>query len=53
MAPPPGVFRHYEDMTNMVQVLELGFRGGRASLVLLLPFHVENLSRLEKVLTQE
>ncbi|XP_048885883.1 LOW QUALITY PROTEIN: serine (or cysteine) peptidase inhibitor, clade H, member 2 [Brienomyrus brachyistius] len=43
-----GVFHHYEDMTNMVQVLELGFRGGRASLVLLLPFHVENLSRLEK-----
>ncbi|XP_072573314.1 LOW QUALITY PROTEIN: serine (or cysteine) peptidase inhibitor, clade H, member 2 [Paramormyrops kingsleyae] len=50
-----GVFRHYEDMTNMVQVLELGFRGGRASLVLLLPFHVEKVlpSRLEKVLTQD
>ncbi|XP_066536441.1 serine (or cysteine) peptidase inhibitor, clade H, member 2 [Hoplias malabaricus] len=48
-----GVYRHYEDMENMVQVLELGLWGGKASMVLLLPFHVESLSRLERMLTVE
>lgn len=37
----------------MVQVLEMGLFGGKASLVLLLPFHVESLTRLDKVLTLE
>ncbi|KAL6490805.1 hypothetical protein MHYP_G00011500 [Metynnis hypsauchen] len=48
-----GVYSHYEDMENMVQVLELGLWGGKASMVLLLPFHVESLARLERVLTLE
>ncbi|KAF7706508.1 serine (or cysteine) peptidase inhibitor, clade H, member 2 [Silurus meridionalis] len=48
-----GVYGHYEDIENMVQVLELGLWGGKASMVLLLPFHVENLARLERVLTLE
>ncbi|XP_062849375.1 serine (or cysteine) peptidase inhibitor, clade H, member 2 [Trichomycterus rosablanca] len=48
-----GVYRHYEDIENMVQVLELGLWGGKASMVLLLPFHVENLTRLERLLTLE
>ncbi|KAM9836678.1 LOW QUALITY PROTEIN: serine (or cysteine) peptidase inhibitor, clade H, member 2 [Aulostomus maculatus] len=48
-----GVYRHHEDVENMVQVLEVSLWGGKASLVLLLPFHVENLSRLEKILTLE
>ncbi|KAM4612375.1 serine (or cysteine) peptidase inhibitor, clade H, member 2 [Polymixia lowei] len=48
-----GLYRHHEDMENMVQVVELGLWGGRASLVLLLPFHVEGLSRLDKLLTLE
>lgn len=37
----------------MVQVLEVTLSGGKASMVLLMPFHVENLSRLEKLLTVE
>lgn len=37
----------------MVQVLELPLWGGKAGLVLLLPFHVEDLARLEKLLTLE
>lgn len=37
----------------MVQVLEAPLWGGRASVVLLLPFHVENLAKLEKLLTLE
>lgn len=37
----------------MVQVLEAPLWGGKASLVLLLPFHVENLARLDKLLTLE
>lgn len=40
-------------MENMVQVLEAPLWGGKASLVLLLPFHVENLARLDKLLTLE
>lgn len=47
----PGVYRHYEDMENMVQVLELGLWEGKASMVLLLPFHVERLARLDRLLT--
>lgn len=47
----PGVYRHYEDIENMVQVLELGLWEGKASMVLILPFHVENLARLDRLLT--
>ncbi|XP_073693361.1 serine (or cysteine) peptidase inhibitor, clade H, member 2 isoform X2 [Garra rufa] len=46
-----GVYRHYEDMENMLQVLELGLWEGKASMVLLLPFHVESLARLDRLLT--
>ncbi|KAF4111367.1 hypothetical protein G5714_008398 [Onychostoma macrolepis] len=48
-----GVYRHYEDMENMVQVLELGLWEGKASMVLLLPFHVESLARLDSLLTPD
>lgn len=40
-------------MENMVQVLEAPLCGGKASVVLLMPFHVESLARLEKLLTLE
>ncbi|KAK7177002.1 hypothetical protein R3I93_001063 [Phoxinus phoxinus] len=46
-----GVYRHYEDMENMVQVLELGLWEEKASMLLLLPFHVESLARLDRLLT--
>ncbi|XP_041925551.1 serine (or cysteine) peptidase inhibitor, clade H, member 2 [Alosa sapidissima] len=48
-----GVYRHYEDVENMVQVLEVGLWGGQSSMLLLLPFHVEGLERLDKLLTLE
>ncbi|XP_029382502.1 serine (or cysteine) peptidase inhibitor, clade H, member 2 [Echeneis naucrates] len=48
-----GLYRQHEDMENMVQVLEVPLWGGKVSLVFLLPFHVENLARLEKLLTLE
>lgn len=50
---PPGLYRHHEDIENMVQVLEAPLCGGKASVVLLMPFHVESLARLEKLLTLE
>lgn len=53
LLPPSGLFRFHEDIENMVQVLEVTLSGGKASMVLLMPFHVENLSRLEKLLTVE
>lgn len=37
----------------MVQVLEVPLWQGKASVVFLLPFHVESLDRLEKLLTLE
>ncbi|KAK2862752.1 hypothetical protein Q5P01_002285 [Channa striata] len=48
-----GLYRFHEDMENMVQVLEAPLLGNKASLVLLLPFHVENLDRVEKLLNPE
>ncbi|XP_070711188.1 serine (or cysteine) peptidase inhibitor, clade H, member 2 [Pempheris klunzingeri] len=48
-----GLYRHHEDMENMVQVLELPLWGGKASVVLLLPFHVESLARVDKLLSVE
>uniref|UniRef100_A0A3Q2PR09 Serine (or cysteine) peptidase inhibitor, clade H, member 2 n=1 Tax=Fundulus heteroclitus TaxID=8078 RepID=A0A3Q2PR09_FUNHE len=48
-----GLYRFHEDVDNMVQVLEVPLWGGKASLMLLLPFHVENLARLDKLLTLE
>ncbi|XP_069042788.1 serine (or cysteine) peptidase inhibitor, clade H, member 2 [Lepisosteus oculatus] len=48
-----GIYRHYEDLEKMVQILEMPLAGGSASMVLLLPLHVEPLSRLEGLLTQE
>ncbi|KAM9426677.1 serine (or cysteine) peptidase inhibitor, clade H, member 2 [Pholidichthys leucotaenia] len=48
-----GLYRFYEDISNMVQVLEMPLWEGKASVVLLLPFHVENLARLDKLLTLE
>ncbi|XP_037613671.1 LOW QUALITY PROTEIN: serine (or cysteine) peptidase inhibitor, clade H, member 2 [Sebastes umbrosus] len=48
-----GLYRHHEDMENMVQVLEAPLCGGKASVELLMPFHVESLARLEKLLTLE
>lgn len=53
LTPPAGRYRFHEDVDNMVQVLEAPLWGGKASLVLLLPFHVENLARLDKLLTPE
>nr|XP_046236635.1 serine (or cysteine) peptidase inhibitor, clade H, member 2 isoform X3 [Scatophagus argus] len=48
-----GLYRYHEDMENMVQVLEAPLWGSKASVVLLLPFHVESLVRLDKLLTLE
>ncbi|XP_072232847.1 serine (or cysteine) peptidase inhibitor, clade H, member 2 [Leuresthes tenuis] len=48
-----GLYRFHEDTDSMVQILEAPLWGGKASLVLLLPFHVENLARLNKLLTLE
>ena len=36
-----------------MQVLEVPLRAGKASLLLLLPFHVEDLARLDRLLTLE
>lgn len=53
LSSPPGLYRFHEDMENMVQVLEAPLWRGKASMVLLLPFHVESLARLDKLLTIE
>ena len=53
LSHPTGLYRFHEDTDSMVQILEAPLWGGKASLVLLLPFHVENLARLNKLLTLE
>ena len=50
---PPGLYHYHEDIENMVQVLVAPLWEGKASVVLLLPFHVESLARLDKLLTIE
>lgn len=44
---------HIEDMENMVQLLEMGLWEGKASVLLLLPFHVETLVWVDRLLTLE
>lgn len=44
---------YFEDTENMVQVLEMGLWERKASVLLLLPFHVESLARLDRLLTLE
>ncbi|XP_051284685.1 serine (or cysteine) peptidase inhibitor, clade H, member 2 isoform X3 [Dicentrarchus labrax] len=48
-----GQYRYHEDMENMVQVLEMPLWEGKASVVLLMPFHVDSLTRMDKLLTLE
>ncbi|XP_008284430.1 serine (or cysteine) peptidase inhibitor, clade H, member 2 isoform X2 [Stegastes partitus] len=48
-----GLYRRHEDIDNMVQLLEAPLWGGKASIMLLMPFHVESLARLDKLLTLE
>ncbi|XP_063756861.1 serine (or cysteine) peptidase inhibitor, clade H, member 2 [Eleginops maclovinus] len=48
-----GLYHYHEDVQNMVQVLEAPLYGGKVSMVLLMPFHVEDLGRMEKLLTPE
>ncbi|KAL4630842.1 serpin H1-like [Arapaima gigas] len=48
-----GFYRYFEDEANQLQFLEIPLGQNRTSLVILMPFHVEPLERLEKMLTKE
>ncbi|MBN3290232.1 SERPH protein, partial [Polypterus senegalus] len=47
-----GIYRHFEDIEKMVQVLEMPLVDNGASIIFLMPLHVQPLSRLESMLTQ-
>lgn len=48
-----GLYRFHEDVEKMVQVIEAPLWGNKASMALLMPFHVEGLQRLDKLLSVE
>uniref|UniRef100_A0A8C9V0W8 Serpin domain-containing protein n=1 Tax=Scleropages formosus TaxID=113540 RepID=A0A8C9V0W8_SCLFO len=48
-----GFYRFFEDEANQLQFLEIPLGQNQTSLMILMPFHVEPLERLEKMLTKE
>lgn len=48
-----GLYGYYEDMTNKVYVLSMPLAHKKSSIVFLMPYHVEPLETLEKLLTKK
>lgn len=48
-----GLFDYYEDTENKLFVLSMPLAHKKSSLVYIMPYHVEPLARLEKLLTQK
>ncbi|KAK0130724.1 Serpin H1 [Merluccius polli] len=48
-----GLYGHYEDVANQLTVLSMPLAHKKSSVVFIMPFHVENLERLEKLLTRK
>ncbi|KAA0704188.1 Serpin H1 47 kDa heat shock protein [Triplophysa tibetana] len=48
-----GVYGYYEDTTNKLTVLEMPLAHKMSSMVFIMPYQVESLERVEKLLTRE
>ncbi|KAG9340161.1 hypothetical protein JZ751_021886 [Albula glossodonta] len=48
-----GFYPYYEDEANQLQIVEMPLGQKQTSLLIIMPFHVEPLERLEKMLTAE
>ncbi|XP_006632894.1 serpin H1-like [Lepisosteus oculatus] len=48
-----GFYKYYEDEVNQLQIVEMPLGHRQTSMMIIMPFHVEPLERLEKMLTKE
>ncbi|KAM8977052.1 serpin H1 [Pelodytes ibericus] len=48
-----GLYNYYEDSTNTLQILEMPLAHKLSSMIVIMPYHVEPLERVEKLLTRE
>lgn len=48
-----GLYNYYEDKTNTLQILEMSLAHKLSSMIIIMPYHVEPLERVEKLLTRE
>ncbi|XP_064206490.1 serpin H1-like [Anguilla rostrata] len=48
-----GFYKYYEDEANQLQIVEMPLGQNQSSLIIIMPFHVEPLDRLENMLTAE
>ncbi|XP_043913304.1 serpin H1-like [Protopterus annectens] len=48
-----GLYQYYEDEVNKLQIVEMPLAHNHASMILIMPNHIEPLDRLEKMLTKE
>ncbi|XP_061104486.1 serpin H1-like isoform X2 [Conger conger] len=48
-----GFYKYYEDAANELQIVEMPLGQKQSSLLIIMPFHVEPLERLENMLTTE
>lgn len=50
---PLGLYNYYEDETHSLQILEMPLAHKLSSVVFIMPYHVEPMERVEKLLTRE
>ncbi|XP_068122761.1 serpin H1 [Hyperolius riggenbachi] len=48
-----GLYNYYEDETSALQILEMPLAHKLSSMIVVMPYHVEPLERVEKLLTRE
>lgn len=48
-----GLYNYYEDEINTLQILEMPLAHKMSSMIIIMPYHVEPLERVEKLLTRE
>ncbi|XP_053312649.1 serpin H1 [Spea bombifrons] len=48
-----GLYNYHEDETNSLQILEMPLAHKLSSMIFIMPYHVEPLERVEKLLTRE
>ncbi|MBN3313680.1 SERPH protein, partial [Atractosteus spatula] len=48
-----GFYKYYEDEVNQLQIVEMPLGHKQTSMMIIMPFHVEPLERLENMLTKE
>ncbi|CAJ0927339.1 unnamed protein product [Ranitomeya imitator] len=48
-----GMYNYYEDEVNTLQILEMPLAHKLSSMIIIMPYHVEPLERVDKLLTRE